>query len=713
VGRLDVLPPDERRQLLVANNDTARRYRTGLVHQLFEAQAAERPDATALITPAGSLTYQELNTRANRLAHRLLACRLSADTPVGVCLDRGADLVAALLAILKAGAAYLPLDPGYPARRLQRILDDASPPVLITASGQRLPAAAAQVINLDAAGLSGQPAHNPARAISPRHLAYLIYTSGSTGLPKGVEVPPGAHSNLLRSMSGETGIRPGDKLLAVTSTSFDIAALEIFMPLIVGAAVDLFVSTASDALALRADLERSHPAFLQATPATWRLLIEAGWPGDPNVNVICGGEALPATLARDLATRCRSLQNAYGPTETTVWSSLHPVQSASPTGAEVVPIGRPIANTRIYILDRWHRPVPTGTPGDLYIGGAGLARGYHANPVLTARRFIPDPYGPPGSRMYRTGDLARWLPDHSIEFLGRRDHQIKLRGHRIEPAEIEAALSQHPSVTAAAVTLRTDQPSQAPYLAAYLTTRPPAPDPAQLRGHLAQHLPDYMLPTTYTLLEHLPLTPNGKLDRAALPAPDHERTRAAAAYSPPASPLEERLARLWSDILALDHIGIHDNFFDLGGDSILALRLIMRIRETEGEHLLAAALLAGGTIAHMAAAIRQSRRDRTPSLVALRDSGSKPPFFCVRASAGRRRFLLRRTVPRARRGPALLRATIPGHHRSLRSPARIHRGLRSPVSGGGPHRATKRSLLPGRLVHGRPDSSGDGAHAVL
>ncbi len=407
------------------------------------------------------------------------------------------------------------------------------------------------------------------------HLAYVIYTSGSTGKPKGVQIPHRALTNFLLSMRLRPGLTAQDRLLAVTTLSFDIAGLEIYLPLITGAQVILSSREVAANGEQLAELMRVHDVtIMQATPATWRLLLAAGWPGSPGLKVLCGGEACPSDLAGHLLERAAEVWNMYGPTETTIWSTLACLRV---TG-ERISIGRPVANTQTYILDRSWRPVPMGVVGELYLGGAGLARGYRARPDLTAERFLPDSFSSlAGARMYRTGDLARFLPDGSLECLGRVDHQVKIRGFRIELGEIEHALRAQPGVRAAVVTLR-EQPPGSQRLVAYLVTeRAQGVDLPELRGALKRLLPDYMLPSAFVLLEELPLLANGKLNRNALPEPDQQRPEQAAPFVAAHTEIERQLARVWSDVLGITSVGVQDNFFDPGGHSLLVPQVYSRL----------------------------------------------------------------------------------------------------------------------------------------
>jgi amino acid adenylation domain-containing protein len=553
-----------------------------LVHRAFEAQAERTPEAIALAFEDRQLTYRELNARANRLAHRLRALGVGPDVLVGLCVERSVEMVVGLLGILKAGGAYVPLDPAYPDNRLAFMLDDARVGLLLTQQSLRedFPADGPRVLCLDSEweGLAEESEANPAGGAAGANLAYVIYTSGSTGKPKGVQVPHAALANFLQSMRQSLAVAEHDVLLAVTTLSFDIAGLELFLPMTVGARLLLVGrEVAADGPRLIDRLNNAGITFLQATPATWRLLLEAGWAGSPSLTMLCGGEALPRELADRLRGMGARLWNMYGPTETTIWSSMAAVEVEEGP----VSIGRPIANTQMYVLDAHLRPVPVGVTGELYIGGLGLARGYLGRPGLTAERFLPDPLGPePGRRLYRTGDLARWRADGSLECLGRVDHQVKIRGFRIELGEVESALLRHPSAREAVAVAREDTPGDK-RLVAYVVARPELPvSAAELRRSVMESLPEYMVPSKVVLLDALPLTPNGKIDRNALPPPEQVPSAPEDHFVPPRGPVEEALVGIWGEVLVRDRIGVHDNFFDLGGHSLMAAQLLARVRDT-------------------------------------------------------------------------------------------------------------------------------------
>ncbi|MGP0067608.1 MAG: amino acid adenylation domain-containing protein [Isosphaeraceae bacterium] len=604
------------------------RDRPSLVHRRIEIQAERTPEAVALTGAGGPLTYAELNAYANRLARRLRDLGVGPEVLVGLCAGRSASMVVGLLAVLKAGGAYVPMDPTYPAERLGFMLSDARPAVILTEYrlSDGLPDCNAYVDWLDGEwpAIDADDATNLDGGVTAANLAYVIYTSGSTGRPKGVQVSHGALDNLLQSMRGLLSMSERDKLLAVTTLSFDIAALELFLPLIVGGQVELIDrEVAADASRLAARLDDPRATFLQATPATWRSLLEAGWRGKPTLTMLCGGEALPRALADRLTDKGSALWNLYGPTETTVWSSAWRVE----TGHGPISIGRPIANTHLYVLDRRLRAVPVGVTGELYIGGVGLARGYWDRPGLTAERFIPDPFGTePGGRLYRTGDLARWRTDGTLECLGRIDHQVKIRGFRVELGEVEAALAQHPEVRDVVVDALPD-PSEEMRLAAYIVPRGGThPKTAtELRAWLQGQLPEYMIPSTFVTLDALPMTPNGKVDRRALPDPSPSRRTPSADFVPPRGPIEQAIAEIWSELLGGEPAGAHDNFFERGGHSLLAVQLLARLRHAFDVEASLKDFLEEPTVSRLARVVENAMSDgaalqATPIARARRDA---------------------------------------------------------------------------------------------
>lgn len=613
ISDLPILTPPEQRQLLDWNNTEADYPRATLLHHLFQNQAEKTPTAVAVTFATESYTYQELDQRANQLAHYLQQLGVGPDALVGLCLERSLEMLVGLLGILKAGAAYLPLDPAFPTERLNFMLNDARCPVLLTqkhianqlSTFTTSPTQKYTTLCLDAEWeMIGRMPQTPPLCLSTAdNLAYIIYTSGSTGRPKGVQVLHRAVVNFLHAMKQQPGMTADDTLLSVTTLSFDIAVLELFLPLSVGGEVVLVSrDVAMDGKQLQEKLAASQATMMQATPATWRMLLAAGWQGDQALTILCGGEVLPLALAEQLCEKGKSVWNLYGPTETTIWSTIYPVK-----GNETkVSVGSPIANTQVYLLDAQMRPVPIGIPGALYIAGDGLARGYLRQPSLTAARFIPNPFSQkPGERLYRTGDQGRYLPDGNIEFLGRDDHQVKVRGFRIELGEIEAALNHHPDVAGAVVTTYQDASESHSLVAYVVPVQEQSPTADSLRDHLRETLPDYMVPAAFVFLESLPLTPNGKIDRQALPAPGRDQFVGALAFVAPSTPFEEVLAEIWEELLRLEAVSIHDNFFNLGGHSLLATQVVSRVRDRFEIDLPVRALFESPTIAKLGTHIEQ------------------------------------------------------------------------------------------------------------
>jgi amino acid adenylation domain-containing protein len=789
---LSLLTEGERHQLLKAWNKTKAEYpQDRCLHQLFEAQVERTPNAIAAVFENQQITYQELNARANQLAHDLQKLGVEPEVLVGICVERSLDMIIGILGILKAGGAYVPLDPAYPKERLAFMLEDAQVSVLLTQQRllEILPEYRAEIICLDAdwkaiqanncsliensapqppllrAGLIRFPETRPelkfransssplkwtkerpiscsrlqptlamsqgidsladlaavnqpclsregVKSLNSSNLAYVIYTSGSTGKPKGVQISHRALVNFLCSMRLAPGLTEQDVLLSVTTLSFDIAGLELYLPLIVGARVVIASrEVAADGIRLSELLTHSSATVMQATPATWRLLLAAGWQGNKPLKILCGGEALSRELANQLLTRCDSLWNLYGPTETTIWSTIYQVKS----GDGLVSIGRAIANTQVYILDHRLQPTPVGVPGELYIGGAGVARGYLNRPELTAERFIPNPFSKqPEARLYKTGDLARYLPNGDIEYLGRIDHQVKIRGFRIELGEIETALAQYPGVEQAVVLAREDSPGLQ-RLVAYVvpreeqtldvlhTSRRPFPSPpltkgglrgvisiearsllkiSELRDFLKKQLPDYMVPSAFVLLSALPLTPNGKVDRRTLPAPDATTLAGETVFVAPRTPVEEVLTNLWAEVLNLERVGIHDNFFELGGHSLLATQLISRIRDMFQVELPLRCLFESPSISELSDRIQATRQTESerhaPPLVTVSRSEELPLSF-----AQARLWFLDRIAPGncAYNIPAAVRLTgvlnVQALQQSLNEIVRRHEALRT------------------------------------
>ena len=551
ISAVDTLSADERDRVLHEFNDTAREVPAMDVAALFARQADTTPDATAVVAGEETRTYAELDASVNRLAHYLIAQGAGPERFVALLLPPGIELVTALLAVLKSGAAYLPIDPDYPGDRVDYMLADAAPAFTL----RELP------------DLTGYPDHDPGVVPAPNSAAYMIYTSGSTGRPKGVVIPRAALVNFLLSMSERFALSVNDKLLAVTTIAFDIAGLEMYLPLINGARIVVADrAVVRDPALLSALAVESGATIMQATPSLWQALTATHPEEIRGIRMLVGGEALPAALARGMVAVGGEVVNLYGPTETTIWSTMSTVDNGQLT------IGRPIWNTQVYLLDAQLRPVPPGVPGELYIAGDGMARGYHHRAELTAQRFVANPFGPAGSLMYRTGDLARWRADGTIDFIGRVDHQVKIRGYRVELGEIEAACVAHPAVSQAVVVVREDTPGD-PRLVAYLVGA--QPNLGDVRSSIAAALPDYMVPGAIVLLDSFPLTPNGKLDRKQLPEPEvvDEATERG-----PRSLREQVLCELFAEVLGVPSVGVHDDFFARGGHSLLAIRLVSRVR---------------------------------------------------------------------------------------------------------------------------------------
>ncbi|HVT16282.1 MAG TPA: amino acid adenylation domain-containing protein [Thermoanaerobaculia bacterium] len=666
LSRLLLLAPAETQQLAWEWNAAARAALRGTTPELILGRAAERPQATALAWGEARLSYGELAARAGQVARHLRTLGVGPEVLVAIACERSPEMVIGLLGVWLAGGAYLPLDPSYPPERLAWMLADSGAAVLLTQERllPTLPPHAARAVCLDREGrvIAGgaaadletggcppdvEPAAVPPDAGAPgsppllgrlqaENLAYVLYTSGSTGRPKGVGVAHAALVNFLAAMAEEPGLTPVDRLLAVTSLSFDIAGLEIWLPLFVGAEIDLVSrETAADGRRLLARLAAG-TTVLQATPSTWQLLLAAGWRGGEGIKALCGGEALPPALAAEVRGRAGSLWNVYGPTETTIWSAVHRVDGGEPGS---IPLGHPIANTRLHLLDPRLWPVPLGVPGELLIGGAGLARGYLGRPNLTAERFIPDPYAAePGARLYRTGDLVRRLPAGALEFLGRVDHQLKVRGYRLEPGEVEAALVRHPAVRAAAVVAREARPGDV-RLVAYVVPRAGA-DPGalaapELRAHLRATLPDPIIPGHYVTLAALPLLPNGKVDRKSLPAPAGPAAAPAAGFVAPRGEVERTIVQAWREALGVERVGIHDNFFDLGGHSLLLSQVHARLCESVDPDLPLLDLFKYPTVAALAERLRP---DAAAAATAAGPAAAAEPA----AQTGRRRADLRR-----------------------------------------------------------------------
>lgn len=630
VGDLDLLPAAER-EVLSDWNRTEQPYARELnLAQLIEAQVDRSPDRTAVRASEVELSYAELEQRANRLAHALRELGCARGKRVGICLQRTADLLVAVLAVLKSGAAYVPLDPAFPADRLTYMADDAELTAIVstTSLSSRHGRSPQSTLNLDTIGdelasRSAERLPQDEQSASPTDGAYVLYTSGSTGKPKGVHVHHRAALNFLLSMEREPGLCADDRLLAVTTLSFDISVFELLLPLSVGAQVVLATrEQAMDGAELKRLLADHSITVMQATPITWRILLEGHWSGSPTLKALCGGEALAPDLAEELLEHVAELWNMYGPTETAVWSACSRI--TEPRSG--IHIGRPIANTSIWIRDEHDRLAPIGVPGELFIGGDGVSLGYLNRPELTAERFISDPtHALSGERLYRTGDLGRYRPDGMIECLGRIDNQVKVRGFRIELGEIETMLANLASVRQAVVVAREARPGDA-RLVAYVLPEGSTPDESSLRSHLRRSLPEYMVPQLFVFVESFPTTPNGKIDKKALPAPTIENIDRPTGQAPRTG-VEVAMTGIFAKALGVPEIGVHDNFFDQGGTSFLALTVVRRLNETFATDFRVGILFDNPTAAKLSAVIEEGRGERKRTVVELRKSDGLPTFF--------------------------------------------------------------------------------------
>jgi len=594
ISNLSLLTEQQLHQQLMQWNDTQVDYPLDTcIHELIEAQVERTPDAVAIVFEDQHLTYRDLNKRANQLAHYLQKQGVSPGVMVGICVERSSSgaadasltlthqMVVGLLGILKAGGAYVPFDPAYPQERISFMLQDAQVAVVLTHQElvATLPKHQAKVVCLDTdwGSITQESEEHFTSQANANNLAYVIYTSGSTGKPKGVQITHRAVANFLTAMRQTPGLTERDIFLSVTTITFDIAGLELYLPLIVGARLVMVNrQVTTDGTQLLAWLTQSGATVMQATPATWTLLLAAGLQDAHQLKILCGGEALSQTLANELLARGAVVWNMYGPTETTIWSTANQIGS----GDGIISISCPIANTQLYVLNQYQQPLPIGVSGELHIGGAGLAWGYLNRADLTAEKFIPNPFSnEPGARLYKTGDLVRYRQDGKLEFLGRMDHQVKVRGFRIELAEIETALREHQAVREVVVLVREDDPGNKRLVAYVVLSQEQTPTISDLHHFLKEKLPEYMMPSAFVMLEALPLTPNGKVDRRSLPKPDTTRPDLEAAYTAPRTLTEKVLATIWSEVLGVEQVGIHDNFFELGGDSILCIQAIARAKQ--------------------------------------------------------------------------------------------------------------------------------------
>jgi len=604
LAALPLLPPSEQVRLTTDWNRTARPLPNATIAQAFAAQVARTPEAVALRVGDETLSYRALDAQAEALAARLAEAGVRRGTRVALYLERGVQLPLALIAVSKTGAAFVPLDPSHPAERVAYMIDDAGVTLALTeqALAAALPRELPSICVDD--GRQPQAPSRPARAAEPHDVACIMYTSGSTGRPKGALLPQRSLVNLMQAIAEQPGIGPGDVYLSFATITFDIGVAELIAPLLTGASIRIATSEqARDSEALAALLNDSDATITFGTPSRFNLLVAAGWRGGQRVMV--GGETLTSEQLRVLIELAPEVWHVYGPTETFVYSTMTCLHDSRD-----IPIGRPLANTLVYVVDRWGALVPTGATGELWLGGAGVAQGYNGRPELTRERFVSDPFRGAG-RLYRTGDLARHRDDGQLEFLGRIDDQVKIRGFRVEPGEVQAALEQLPAVRAAAVVAREDTPGQK-RLVAYVVPASTAPTTTELRAGLARSLPQWMIPAAFVTLERLPLSRTGKLDRSSLPAPATADLIADRPHEPPRTPTETVVAAVWAELLEVGRVGRDDDFFALGGDSLTAAEAVARTRERSGRPVSVRMLFAAPTVAGFSAAIDDGRAADVP-----------------------------------------------------------------------------------------------------
>ncbi len=635
VDEIPILTEEESNRMLIEWNRTKTDYPVNLcVHQVFEEQVKKTPDAIAVEFNRQQMTYSQLNRRANRLARYLVQNGAGEDTIVAVFLERGMDLPMALIAVAKTGGTYLPLDPIFPKARLEAILEDARPVLFVTQSSllDKMPQTSAATVFIDDISIFNQENDDDMGLGNPLKPVYILYTSGSTGKPKGVLIKHHSLVNLIISTARMIQAEEKDILLAVNTISFDIAELEFYNPLFTGAKLVITsAETGMNAELLMKALDEYNVTIFQATPVTYKMLVGSSWAGKKDLRVLCGGEALSKELASELHSRCKDVWNIYGPTETTVWSVAKKVLPQDLTGEGYVPIGKPLDNTTLYVLNRKMIPVPVGLPGELYIGGDGVSPGYNNLPEKTATQFIPDPFSnEPGKKLYKTGDLVRYFADGNLVFLNRADSQVKIRGFRIELGDIESTLSKFDGITENLVVVRKDSTGEKMLAAYYILKEGSAANHQEIRRFLTGFLPEYMIPSAFVKMEKFPLTANNKIDRKALPEVEIISGLPANEYAAPVTRTEQKLASIWSSLLKNGKIGIHDNFFEIGGHSMIAVSLILNIEKELGIRLPLATLFERSTI-HLLAEIIDDKSD-TPdwrSLVPIRPNGSKKPIFLV------------------------------------------------------------------------------------
>jgi len=626
----------EKAAVLNLLNNTATEYpKSKALHHLIAGQAAIAPDKTALVFEDRSLSFKNVNEAANKLARHLLTYNIKTGDIIGLALDRSPEMVISLLAILKTGAAYVPLDPEYPKDRVEFMMEDSAAKILLTSEKFKghFISVAQEVLIEDALNkFDDYSGDDPETVVDGNNLAYVLFTSGSTGKPKGVQIKHHNLVNFLLSMAKQPGLTPADTLLAVTTISFDIAGLELFLPLLVGAKLIITDAiTAKDGRALLDLCAAQQISVMQATPYTWRVMLGAGWEQKLPLKILCGGEALPKDLINKLNARSLELWNMYGPTETTVWSTVKLILNDTD-----ITIGKPIDNTQVYILDEKLNNLTDGTIGEIYIGGDGVAKGYLNRPELTAERFVDDIFSNiEGSKMYRTGDLGKIREDGEIICLGRIDHQVKVRGYRIELEEIEQNLLKENNVKQAVVIAREDIPGN-PRLVAYIIVNEAIADTdlkAQFEAwqqNLLAVLPEYMVPDDFVLMDVIPITPNGKIDRKALPKPDYSNIQRTGEFIAPRTPNEKLVAQIWQEMMDIKSISIADNFFELGGRSLVAVKIMARIEKETGKRLPLATLFEHATVEKLAARLDIDPASITwESLVHIKPGGSKMPLYIV------------------------------------------------------------------------------------
>jgi amino acid adenylation domain-containing protein len=631
-----MLTEAERSKLLFEWNNNQTDYpQDKCIHELFEAQVSRTPDSVAVIWGEHRLTYREVNRRANQLAHYLRRLGVGPEMLVGICVERSVEMIVGVLGILKAGGAYVPMDPAYPKERLTLMLEDTQLPILVTEENLvgRLDAARIKIVSLDKDRnrIAEESGFNQISGVAPENLAYILYTSGSTGKPKGVAIEHRSAVALLDWAVSVFTLARLKGMLASASLSFDLSVYEIFAPLTCGGALIL----AQNVFQLPRLAAANEVTLINTGPSQIAELLRIkGIPASVKT-VNLAGEVVKTALVRklyDLGT-VKEVFDLYGPSEDTTFSTFALRDTDRAT------IGRPISNTQAYILDRHLQPVPIGVVGELHLGGAGVARGYLNRPELTKERFIPNPFSTePNARIYKTGDLARYLPTGEIEYCGRVDNQVKLRGFRIEPGEIEATISEYPMVSEVVVVAREDQPDEKRLVAYVVLNEGSSTEKGALRSYLNQKLPSYMVPSVFIELEKLPLTPNGKIDRKALPLPDESELQREGSFVAPRDEIERKLAGIWESVLGIGTVGIRDNFFHLGGSSLLVVKMFSETNRVFGTALPLATVFQGATIEHLARLLRQEGKDdpkaERPYLVPIQPRGTKRPFFFVHGVGG-------------------------------------------------------------------------------